>query len=167
MTHGPDIPRWRKVLTSALVAFALISLGYALGKQAGDSSATPSAGSEHLVASPPAGTGAVIIYFHRTQRCEACNTVETVSREIVRQDHAEAVADGRLVLRMADVQKRSDLAERFDLTTSSVVVLRFDEARLVDHTVLDEVLIHWRDRRKLRSYIDSAVTDALAPRSGA
>jgi hypothetical protein len=148
------------VLTSALVAFALISLGYALGKQAGDSP-------EDLVAPPPAGTGAVIIYFHRTQRCEACNTVETVTRSIVEQTHAEAVADGRLVLRMADVQKRSDLAERFDLTTSSVVVLRFDEARLVDHTVLDEVLIHWRDRRKLRSYIDSAVTDALAPRSGA
>ncbi len=151
--------RLRKVLTVALVAFALISLGYALGKQRRE---TPASIEADVLSPPASGTGALVLFLHPTQRCLSCNTIQDVA-ELVVGMLREEVGPGRIVLRSANYQKRTDLAEQLNVLTSTIVVLAFGEGRLLGHRQLDaEVVNDWRDKARLESAIGDLIQDALA-----
>jgi len=66
----------KHILTKGLVAFALISIGFALGKHAAQPSSNP-------VAPQPAANGRqiAVYYLHSTFRCITCNTIESMTRE--------------------------------------------------------------------------------------
>ena len=67
----------RKILTNGLLAFALTSIGFALGKH----SVKP----EQQAASPSSKSGrhVAVYYLHSTFRCVTCNTIEKMARELL------------------------------------------------------------------------------------
>jgi hypothetical protein len=159
MASQDVLTRLQKALTIALVAFALISLGYALGKQNQPAPASPEA---QLLSPPASGTGAVVLFLHPTQRCLSCNTIQDVAELVIAQ-RREEVQQGHLVMRSANYQKRTDLAEELDVLTSTVVVVAFGRGRLLGHRQLEaEVVNDWRDTARLESAIDDLIQDALA-----
>jgi hypothetical protein len=148
----------RKTLTPVLVGFALISLGYGLGRV---SKPEPGPGSHGLLSPPPAGRGAVVLFLHSTQRCQSCNVIQSVTGDLVGA-RPDALAAGTLAYRKGDYQKRPDLARRFDVKSSTVVVLEFRDGKMLGHRTLDSALAYWRDEQKLRHYIAGAIDEALA-----
>lgn len=103
-----------------------------------------------------------MLFLHPTQRCLSCNTIQDVA-ELVVGRRREEVGPGRITMRSANYQKRTDLAEKLDVLSSTIVVLSFRRGQLLEHRQLDaEVVNDWRDTARLESAIGGLIQDALA-----
>lgn len=122
-------------ITYLLLAFAIFTLGYGLGREAGlrqGAAAAP-------VPTAEEGDKVIVYYLHTTFRCVTCNTIERMTRELVERDFAEALAEGRVEWREANFQEREDLAKKYEIVSSTVVVARLEEGRETGFQRLDDV----------------------------
>lgn len=72
---------------------------------------------------------AEVLSFHGKQRCATCIAIEKLTREVVQQDFAKAIADGRLRLRVVDISKEEALADRYQVTWSSLLVSKWSHGK--------------------------------------
>jgi hypothetical protein len=122
-----------------LVGFAVFTLGYGLGKEAGLRRATAD-----RLAARPAETAedrdkVLVYYLHTTFRCATCNGIEKLARQVVEQEFGEERAAGDVEWRTADFQEREDLAARYGVASSTVVVVDIEDGEERDFNRLDEV----------------------------
>ena len=119
----------------------------------------PSASS---MSSPVSGAGrqVVVYYMHGTFRCHRCNAMESMVHDALKEGFAKELAAGTVKWETANYQERRDLASRYGVSSSSVVVVSFDDGRETGHQRLDDL---WglRDdppafRRMLAEAIDTA-----------
>ena len=141
----------RKILTRLLLAFVLISIGFAFGRHSLKNSSLPSAESSFQ------GSHVAVYYMHSTFRCEACNTIESMTRELLNKDYAAELADGRIKWREVDFQEDEPLAKKFSVVASCVVVALIDEGKVIDFKRLDEVWTLMQKPDQFNSYISDAV----------
>ncbi|OGV75474.1 MAG: hypothetical protein A3K19_29270 [Lentisphaerae bacterium RIFOXYB12_FULL_65_16] len=151
--------------TRILLAFAIFTLGFGVGKEVGRRQAAPAAPAPEpsggaAVAAP--GQDKVIVYYlHTTFRCVTCNSIEAMAKDVVETDFAEAVAAGRIEWREADFQVREDLAKRYDVTSSCVVVARERDGKDVEFQRLDNVWTLFEKPAEFNDYIASAIRKYL------
>jgi len=141
----------RKILTRLLLAFVLVSIGFALGRH--------SSQNHDFHAGSPAGSGGyvAVYYMHSTFRCETCNTIEKMARELLDKAYAAELADGRIEWQEVDFQEDEPLAEKFGVVASCVVVARVEEGEIVDFKRLDEVWTLMQKPDRFNQYISDAV----------
>lgn len=146
-------------IRNLLLAFVLVSIGFALGKHSVRRGAGPAEQSVKPTASPvsPTTPRVRVYYLHATFRCATCNTIEKMTREVLDQQFSEALADGRIEWREADFQENEALAKQFDVITSCVVVARMRGDTVLDFKRLDEVWTLLSDPQKFNSCIGGAV----------
>lgn len=127
--------------TRILLAFVMFSLGFGVGREVGlrkNASAPESAGRND--GATASGEDKVLVYYmHTTFRCVTCNTIERMTKEVVEKDFAEALAAGRVEWREANFQEREDLARKYDIASSCVVVARIEDGRETGFQRLDGV----------------------------
>ena len=132
----------------------------ALGKEAGlRRSATDK---DAVPVSTAADVDKVLVYYlHTTFRCATCNRIEKLARQVVAQEFTEESADGRVEWRRANFQERNDLAKRYGVASSTVVVVDIENGEEKDFKRLDEVwTLH--DRPKAFSeYVSEAIRKAM------
>ena len=63
-----------------------------------------------------------VLSFHGKQRCPTCIAIEKLTREVVESDYAAQVADSSLVFRVVDLTENEALADRYEVTWSSLLV---------------------------------------------
>ena len=178
----------KQVVSKLLLAFVLVSIGFALGKetalrsvgspaqepdapgggpaptfketspggQAPDNPAQPAA-----VA--PTGEKVLVYYLHATVRCFTCNKIERLARETLQQDFARELADGRVVWQTANFQERDDLARKYDVTGSTVVVVTLKDGKETRFERLEKVWELVSDPETFAKYIRAAVRAGLPP----
>ena len=84
----------KKIIGKLLLAFVLVSVGFAIGKET-TRSHMPAQAEAAPVAAP--GEDKIIVYYmHASFRCVTCNMVESMGEEIVRTEFGDAVKAGRL-----------------------------------------------------------------------
>lgn len=166
----------KKVISNLLLAFVLVSVGYAVGKEvtlravrkataAGPPATAPADGAAHR---PAAGADKVVVYYmHQTFRCVTCNQIEAMTADLVRTDFAAEVAAGRVELRKANFQQDEALARRFDVASSSVVVVKVRGGREAEHRTLDKVWELAGDRDAFAAYVGGAIRAYAATPSAA
>lgn len=66
-----------------------------------------------------------VLYFYGAQRCPTCRAIEEETKNVVSTAFADDVANGRLVYKAVDIGKNEALADKYQVTWSSLV--------LVDH----------------------------------
>ena len=111
----------RTVITVVLLAFVAASVIYLIVKESAQTA--PPQSNEH----PPAVKNSVVVYyFHGSARCVTCRTMEKYAKEAVEAGFAEALSQGRLEWRTANVQSPDNehFISDFQLTSLSVVVER-------------------------------------------
>jgi hypothetical protein len=150
----------KKMIGRLLIAFALISVGFAIGKEVEKNRAAAKAVT--LPASAEAGEDRVIVYYmHATFRCLTCNTVESMGEELVHTEFADAVKDGRLEWKAVDYQENDALAKHYNIGGSMIVVVRFRDGKEVEGRRLDRVMELANSRDEFVVYVSAAILELL------
>lgn len=152
----------KKVVSNLLLAFVFISIGFAIGKETTLNSARKTKAVEIAAAVQPAGSDKVIVYYmHQTFRCVTCNQIEAMTGEIVRTDFAKELADGRIEWKKINFQEEEDLAKRYNVASSTVVVVRLRDGKETGHQNLDKVWTLSSNRDEFVKYVSGAIREAI------
>lgn len=169
---------WKKILSGLLLVFVLITIGFALGKEV---TVRKFQNRENGVTPMPDGTGekprptdtaalndhVIVYYFHGAVRCKTCNGIEKSAHEVVNTQFAEEQKDGRVVWHTENFQEREDLAKRYEVTSSTVVVVEMRGGKETGFERLDMVWELTDDVEALQKYIALAIAQHLkAPEAG-
>jgi hypothetical protein len=128
----------RKALAGVLAAFALVSIGFAIGKEVTLRRLQAEGPGEAPGASGPADR-VVLYYMHPTFRCVTCNQMEKMVQDLVQTEFAAPLDEGRLQWREVNYEEDETLARRYNVATSSLVVVRFRGGEEADHEALDRI----------------------------
>jgi hypothetical protein len=167
----------KNIARSALLAFVLVSIGFALGKEvtarrqapaAGPGSPASVAASQTPVAAgeTPAATShkVVVYYLHTTFRCVTCNEIERLAKALVESEFADDLAAGRIEWREANFQQDESLAKRYEVVSSCVVVANFQGDKETDFQRLDDVWTRYQDPADFNGYVGGAIRKYLTER---
>lgn len=151
--------RLKKILTNSLLVFALISVGFALGKNASKPELQTSNLPNEL------GCQVAVYYLHSTFRCVTCNTIETMTRDLLDNAYSKQLADGDIQWIEADFMENASLAKQFEVVASCVVVAEMKDGAILDFKRLDEVWTLMQDTAAFNAYISNAI-DGYLEKSG-
>lgn len=159
--------RMQAAIRNSLLAFVLISIGFALGKHSARHSTRIRNGHPPMQNTPAGETTTPaqrvrIYYLHTTFRCVTCNTIEKMTRELLESQFAAELADGRIEWREADFQDNENLARAFEVTASCVVVARVRGEDVLSYRRLDEVWTLMKDPVEFDRVVGEAIRSALA-----
>ncbi|MDF3130082.1 nitrophenyl compound nitroreductase subunit ArsF family protein [Kiritimatiellaeota bacterium B1221] len=151
--------RLQKFLTRALVIFSLFSIGFVFGKHA----VKPEAQTALLHAK---GAQVVVYYLHSTFRCVTCNTMETMTKDLLESSYKSQLAAGEMIWVEDDFQKNDRLARQFEVIASCVVVVEMEDGEVLDYQRLDEVWTLMNDPGEFNQYIRQAIDGYLEGQGG-
>jgi len=109
------------------------------------------------------GVDKVVVYnMHRTIRCATCVTVEAMTQKLVDSEFSREVKDGLVEWREADYQENEELAKRYNVVSTSVVVVRVHYNEDIEHQNLTRVMGYVYDDDVFNKYVGDAIRKELA-----
>lgn len=164
MSRADDLRRW---LAPPLLAFVLISVGFAWGRL---SAPSISDGDSSAMAVANLGPRVVVRYFHGAIRCVTCNAIEARVRAVLDEHYRDRLDAGSMVLEAIDFDQDDRLARRYGVAASVPVIISEVDGRELTVERLDAVWEASDDAaldRMLVTAIDAALQEAgLAPGTG-
>lgn len=159
--------KYKKLLTNLLLAFVLVSIGFALGKH----SVINKTISGNVVAASNGGTTSAerlvkIFYMHATFRCVTCNSIESRAKQLVERDFAGAWANKKILWEEVNFQINEALAKKFDVAASCVVVAVVQGDEILEFNRLDDVWPLLEKPAEFDVYVSDAVKKALGKING-
>jgi NDP-sugar pyrophosphorylase family protein len=148
------------IAKNTLLAFVLISIGFALGKEVTERRHT-AAGGPISPALAETGDRVIVYYLHTTFRCVSCNELERLSKALLETEFAEELAAGRIEWREANFQQDDALAKRYNVIASCVVVANVEDGRETNFQRLDDVWTRYQDPLDFNEYVGSAIKKYL------
>ena len=112
----------KKILTALLLLFVVSSVGYTIFREIKRGGLDGKSGTANIV---PAKSDALIVYyFHRTQRCPTCNSIENLTRTAVTNKYPKEVAQGSVVFQSLniDLPANEHVIKDFELASGTVVL---------------------------------------------
>ena len=151
----------KTLISKALTAFVLSSIGFAVGKEMTLRSMSQKGDSVQNAAAPALENSpqdkVMVYYMHATFRCFTCNSIEAMAKEVVEKDFAEAIADGRLEWHVVNFQENPALGRRYGVGTATVVVVKIEDGQETEFKRLDEVWTHVNNPAVFKQYIDENI----------
>ncbi len=150
----------KKILTQVLIAFVLISIGFALGKHSTQNALS--------LADQPLEQGnyVAVYYMHSTYRCATCNTIEQMTHDLLDKFYLQELTDGRIKWLDVDFQANTVLAQQFEIISSCVVVAQIKAGKVIGYKRLDEVWTLIKKPDEFHKYIGDAINSYLGPDGG-
>lgn len=104
----------------------------------------------------------VVVYAaHTTFRCEECRQIEWLTRKLVENEFAAEMEAGGLDFRTVDYMKNTDFAKRYNVSSSTIVVTRFEGGAEQSFRRLDEVWSKVHKPDEFKEYVRTAIRDSL------
>jgi len=149
----------KKILSTALLAFVCISLGYLLLRQ----------GTETLVfgksSEAPSTVPSVFeaYYFHGNTRCYTCKTIEDYTKETIESDFPKELASGKLAFQSVNVEESENrhFIQEFQLTNPTVILARKEEGQVLQFKNLNQVWKLVKNKEQFQTYIREEVRAML------
>ena len=152
----------KKLLAKALLVFVLISIGFAIGKEVTLRRVQAGRGVEASGTQPAQQGDKVIVYYmHATIRCVTCNSIEAMAAKLIDTTFSKAKRAGRLVWKEVDFQENPDLAKRYDVVSSCIVVVNVRDGKEVAFKRLDDVWLLADKPQQFNDYVARAVEEYL------
>ncbi len=79
-----------------------------------------------------------VLYFHGVQRCATCMAIEENTKVLIETAYAEQLKSGKLVFRSVDITKEEALAEHYEVSWSSLILVDYDKSGNESATNLTE-----------------------------
>ncbi len=70
-----------------------------------------------------------VLYFHGTQRCATCVAIESNTQELINTQFADNLQNGTLVFKSVDISENEALADKYEVTWSSLVLVDFNNGQ--------------------------------------
>jgi len=152
----------KNLLARLLLGFVLVSIGFAVGKEVTLRRMQARHGSTASVTDQAEQGDKVIVYYmHATIRCVTCNSIEAMAAKLVDTAFAEAKQAGRIVWKELDFQENDDLAKRYDVVSSCIIVVNVQDGKEVAFKRLDDVWLLVDKPQQFNEYVASAIEDYL------
>ncbi|MBO5698424.1 MAG: thioredoxin [Bacteroidaceae bacterium] len=68
-----------------------------------------------------------VLYFHGKQRCTTCVAIEKNTRELVESTFANKLKNGELVFKSVDITEEETLADKYEVSWSSLIIVDYDK----------------------------------------
>ena len=101
----------RKTLMIIGIALSIIACGESKTKQ------------ESVVSEKKNENYVEILYFHGKQRCATCFAIEENTKQLIEERFSEQISKGELVFKTIDINENETLAEKYEITWSSLLVV--------------------------------------------
>jgi len=154
----------KTVIGKVLLAFVLISIGVAIGKEWAMRSvmSSTSTGAATGPTSAPAQTKTLVYYMHGIP-CVTCTFIETTTGQIVAKDFTDAVASGAMEFISLNYlePRNAALADKYSVGSNMVIVVRVEDGREVSNIRLDAVMELASDAERLKTYIRDGIASAV------
>lgn len=87
------------------------------------------------------GDGIRVYYFHRTLRCQTCLAIEASARQVVQDNFADALANGRMTWQAVNIEQAGNehFERDFSLQSQSLILAEFSTSACVRWKLLPEV----------------------------
>lgn len=148
----------KTVISKGLMAFLLISVGVAIGRELALRQAVPAA-------TPGlAGTGdKVVVYYMHGIPCVTCTFIEATTEKLVREEFAEAVRAAPIEFASVDYLDPANaaLADKYNVGSNMVIAVRFEDGKEVSRVRLDQVMELASDAARLTDYLRTGIRSAL------
>lgn len=73
--------------------------------------------------------GVEVLYFHGKQRCPTCKAIEDETQRLVEAKYARQLEEGALAFKSVDITEDEALADKYEVTWSSLIVVDYDEGK--------------------------------------
>lgn len=105
----------------------------------------------------------VVYYFHRTQRCHTCLTLEKFSREAVEKIYQKELKSGKLEFKALNIElpENEHFISDFDLYGSALIVARYDDKKLAEFKDLAEIWTFAGEPEKFNEYVKGEIDKIL------
>ena len=162
----------QKVARNLLLAFVLITIGFALGKESAkrraDTATSVGAANSTSNSVTNARTQArvVVYYAHAAFRCVTCNTIETLAKKALDRRFGAESTKGLVEWRVVNFQEDEAFAKRYEIVSSCIVVIGMKGSAETGHKRLDEVWTKVSAPAAFEEYIVGAVQEFLPEKGG-
>lgn len=99
-----------------------------------------------------------VLYFHGKQRCPTCKAIERETKELVSTAFANEVKDGKLVFKALDIDENESLAEKYQATWSSLILVEHGHGK---EEVEDMTKFAFSNARKSPEAFKNGLTDRI------
>jgi hypothetical protein len=139
-------------------------------KKATAATAAPKAATTQSTPSTPAAAATqsaqrklVVYYLHGTYRCPSCNKIESLTKEAVQEGFAQAIAKGRVELRVLNVEEPGNehFVQDYKLYTKSVVLSDLKDGKELKWKNLEQVWTLLGNETKFIDYIQKEMKSYL------
>jgi len=165
----------KSLVTVGLLMFVGVSVVYVVVREAGqpapegpvtatDPSNDPKVEPVVTAGDESSGTKVLVYYFHRTQRCVTCRTIEAYARDAIREGFPDEYQAGVIEWHALNVEEpaNSHFVDDYRLAFSSLVIARMEGGRQTRWDNLEDVwkLVH-QSKAGFFEYVQRAVAGYL------
>jgi hypothetical protein len=152
------------ILKQGLLAFVLVTIGFAVGKEVTLRRVRQTEPDKILT--PAEKDQVVVSYVHATIRCVSCNTIERLVQETLDEQFHDAVGEKWLSFGEVNFQENTTFAKRYEIVANCVVLHKIIQGKEVKHLRLDKVWELYEDPPAFKKYLGDAIRAYLVPWPG-
>ena len=142
--------------------FVFISIGFLLGKYSVEKKAKAFMPVSTQKSDSYEETIAIHVYYmHSTFRCKTCNTIEKMTKQLLDTKYTEAIQDKKIIFSDVDFQSNNELAKKFKIVSSCVVVAKEKNGVIFEFKRLDDVWTLLNKPNEFNKYISKAINSFL------
>lgn len=80
-----------------------------------------------------------VLYFHGKQRCVTCNTIEKLTKEVLDNDFAQQLKNGKVVFKVIDISTKEGekIADKYEVTWSSLFINKWKNGKEIKSNMTD------------------------------
>lgn len=147
----------RSIISTVLILFVGASLIYLAVNDSESSSSQVDKTDVAASSAPPRQI--VAYYFHGFQRCKTCLHIEEQARLALEKAYPEAMRDSLLIWKTVNFEEEAnaEMATRYELVASSLVVVEFVDGVQTDWKLLDKVWDLVWDEEPFAIYVQAEV----------
>lgn len=170
----------KRIVTVVLLVFVGVTVAYLVVQESSSMSAVQGQSRQTEVAGPvsgapgdrkptinepnqQAGHKLIAYYFHRTQRCKTCLTIEAYTDDVLKDAFPEALRTAELVFRTVDLDEPANehFVADYELAASALVLVDYHNSQQTQWRNLQRVWELVGDELKFKAYVESEVMPLL------
>lgn len=156
------LSRWQVIVKWLLLVFIMISLIFAARKWY-KMQHNSTDGSLYEQLNPEKKNQSQVILFHNRKRCFQCLQMETFTRELLAETYSDELSNKCLEIRtiIIDDPDNLKLVKQFGIYAATVVLIKFDQEKIVKVNVLNEATGLYRNENTYKDYLKNELQQFL------